>query len=124
MEEKRKKEQKPAKAKGIMGVYNAMKEMSKNKICANIFAAIFIRSIGTTIVTAYTPVFFGRTFPSFKKTYAFLNAIALITCGLSSGILGGLIADKYEKKSYMIKSYIIVGGNLLSIPLVAFACFT
>lgn len=101
-----------------------MVEMCKNPICANIFAAGFVRSLGSTIVTAYTPVFFGRTFPAFKSTYALLNAIALTTCGFSSSLLGGIISDRYESKSYMTKSYLVMVGNVLSIPLVAFACFT
>lgn len=101
-----------------------MVEMCKNPICANIFAAGFIRSLGSTIVTAYTPVFFGRTFPTYKSTYALLNAIALTTCGFSSSLLGGIISDKYEKKNYMTKAWIVMVGNVLSIPLVAFACFT
>lgn len=99
--------------------------MCKNPICADIFAAGFVRSLGSTIVTAYTPVFFGRTFPAFKSTYALLNAIALTTCGFSSSLLGGMISDKYESRgNYMTKSYLVIAGNVLSIPLVAFACFT
>ena len=98
--------------------------MCKNPICFNIFAGIFIRSIGSTIVTCYTPVFFGRVFPAYKSTYAFLNAVGLITCGLSSSILGGIIADKYESKSYMVKSWVIMAGQTLSLPLVAIACFS
>ena len=101
-----------------------MREMTENPVCANIFAAGFVRTIGSTIVTAYTPVFFCRVFPEFKAKYAFLNAIALIGCGISSSILGGIISDKYEKKSYMTKSNIIMAGNCLSIPLVAIAVFS
>ena len=101
-----------------------MREMTDNPVCANIFAAIFIRSIGSTIVTAYAPVFFQRVFPAFKAKYALLNAIALISCGVSSGLLGGILSDKYEKKSYMTKANIIMAGNFLSIPLVALAVFS
>lgn len=124
MKQKKKQENKKAKPSGIKEVYGAMVEMCKNPICANIFAAGFVRSLGSTIVTAYTPVFFGRVFPDFKSTYAFLNAIALTTCGFSSSLLGGIISDKFEKKSYLTKSRLIMAGNVISIPLVAFACFT
>lgn len=122
MKQKKKKEQK--KPSGIKEVISAMVEMCKNPICANIFIAGFLRTMGSTVVTAYTPVFFGRVFPDFKQTYAFLNAIALTTCGFSSSILGGIISDKFEKKNYMTKSWIIMAGNILSIPLVAFGCWT
>ena len=53
-----------------------------------------------------------------------LNAMALVGCGISSSILGGIISDKYEKKSYMTKANIIMAGNVLSIPLVAIAVFS
>lgn len=101
-----------------------MRELTDNPVCANLFAAGFVRTIGSTIVTAYAPVFFQRVFPTFKAKYAFLNAIALIGCGVSSSIIGGIISDKYEKKSYMTKSNIIMAGNCLSIPLVAIAVFS
>ena len=98
-----------------------MRELTDNPVCANIFAAGFIRTIGSTIVTAYAPVFFQRVFPAFKAKYAFLNAMALICCGVSSSVIGGIISDKLEKKSYMAKANIIMGGNILAIPLVAAA---
>ena len=123
IEEKKEKERKK-KPSGIKEVIGAMGEMCKNPICANVFAAGFLRSIGSTIVTAYVPVFFGRCFPAFKAKYAFLNAIALTTCGFSSALLGGIISDRYEKKSYMTKAWIVMIGNFLSVPLVAFACYT
>lgn len=98
--------------------------MLQNPVCSNVFAAGFFRSIGSTIVTAYTPVFFGRVFPTFKAEYAFLNAIALTLCGFSSSLLGGIICDKFEKKSYMTKAHIVMAGNFLSIPLILLACLT
>ena len=101
-----------------------MKEMTDNPVCANVFAAGFVRTIGSTIVTCYAPVFFQRVFPAFKAKYALLNAMALIGCGISSSLIGGIISDKFEKKSYMTKANIIMAGNVLSIPLVAFAVFS
>lgn len=80
-------------------------------------------TFGSTTI-AFLPVFFQRVFPEFKSTYAWLNAIALITCGFSSTILGGIISDKYEKKSYMTKSLVIILGNLIGIPLFAAMCFS
>ncbi len=98
--------------------------MTDNPVCANIFAAGFVRSLGSAIVTAYAPVFFLKCFPGFKAKYAFLNAVALISCGISSSLLGGILSDKFEKKSYMTKSNIIMAGNVLAVPLVAAAVFS
>lgn len=123
LNDKKKKEDK-VKPKGFKEFLRQMREMTDNPVCANIFAAGFVRTIGSTIVTAYTPVFFQRVFPGFKAKYAMLNAMALIGCGISSSLLGGIISDKFEKKSYMTKANIIMTGNVLSIPLVAMAVFS
>ena len=52
------------------------------------------------IISAFLPVFFGRNFPAFKTEYAMLNALGISICGLLASISGGLIADKFDKKSF------------------------
>ena len=67
-EEKEKKRAKEAaKPKGFQGFLNQMSEFNKNPVCSNIFAAGFIRSMASVIVTAFLPVFFQKTFPAFKS---------------------------------------------------------
>jgi len=44
--------------------------------------------------------------------------------GFSSAIVGGILSDKFEKKSYLTKSRIIMAGHFLAVPLTAIACFT
>ena len=123
-EEKEKKAAKEAnKPKGFKGFLNQMNDFNKNPVCANIFAAGFIRSMASVVVTAFLPVFFQKSFPAFKSEYAILNAAALTVLGISSSIIGGIISDKFEKRSYMTKSSVIMFGNILSIPLTAIACF-
>ena len=56
------------------------------------------------MVTFYAPVFFVRTWPEMKSTYAFMNAIALTFLGFSSALMGGMVCDKFEKKNPMIKA--------------------
>lgn len=53
-----------------------------------------------------------------------INAAALVLCGFSSSLIGGIISDKFEKKSYMTKSNLIMTGHFLAVPLTAIACFT
>ena len=53
-----------------------------------------------------------------------INAFSLTVFGISSSIVGGIISDKLEKKSYMSKTGIILFGNLFAIPLVALAMST
>ena len=101
-----------------------MKEMNDSPVCRNVFIAGFLRSLGSMCVTAYVPVFFQKVFPAFKSQYALINAAALTVFGFSSALIGGMISDKYEKKSYMTKANIVMLGNLLAIPLVAIATLT
>ena len=41
--------------------------------------------------------------------------------GFSSVMVGGIISDKYESKTYMTKSLICVIGGLLALPMIATA---
>lgn len=101
-----------------------MQELLNNPVCFNIFAAGFLRSLANVIVTHYLPVFFQKVFPLFKSEYSMINAFSLTLFGLSSSIIGGIISDKFEKKSYMAKTALILFGNLFSIPLVILAMST
>ena len=56
-----------SKPKGFKAFLNQMSEFNKNPVCSNIFAAGFIRSMSSIIVTAFLPVFFQKTFPEFKS---------------------------------------------------------
>tara|TARA_B110000305_G_C19174238_1_gene508835 strand:+ start:262 stop:588 length:327 start_codon:yes stop_codon:yes gene_type:complete len=75
-------------------------------------------------ITCYLPVFFGKVFPAYKTQFALINGLALGIFGFSSSIIGGIISDVWEKKTYMIKSLIVIAGNLLSTPLLAIAVFS
>jgi MFS family permease len=101
-----------------------MQEINKNPVCKNIFIAGFLRTMGSMIVTAFVPVFFQKVFPAFKSQYAVINAAALTLFGFSSALIGGMLSDKFEKKSYMTKSAIIMAGHFLAVPLTAIACFS
>lgn len=93
--------------------------------CArNTLIASSLRNFGGMIVSTFLPVFFGRNFPAFKAEYAVLNAFALSVCGMAASLAGGIIADKYEKKSYMTKAYLCISGCLASIPLIALGCLS
>ena len=97
--------------------------MTKHPVCSNIFAAGFARAVFNSAALAFIPVFFQRLYPAFKSQYAVINAAALVICGFSSSLLGGVISDKFEKKSYMTKSLVIMLGNTIGIPFFAALCF-
>lgn len=88
--------------------------------CAkNVLIASSLRNVGGMVIAAFLPVFFGKNFPSFKAEYALLNAAALSICGFIASLSGGILADKFETKSYWTKSLICASGCALSVPLMA-----
>lgn len=75
--------------------------------CArNVLIAGFLRNFAGCIITYYVPVFFGRNFPTFKAKYAVVNAAILSIGGLIASIASGVMADKFEKKTYWAKGII------------------
>lgn len=51
-----------------------------------------------------------------------MNALALAIGGFISNMAGGLLADKFENKSLMAKSYICILSSLTAFPLTALCC--
>ena len=87
--------------------------------CAkNILIASSLRNFGGMVVSSFLPVFFGKCYPAYKAQYAILNAVVLSGCGMTASLAGGILADKYEKKSYWAKTIICMSGCLLSFPLI------
>jgi len=93
-------------------------------VAKNVLMASSLRNFGGMIVSSFLPVFFGRNFPAFKAEYAMLNALALSGCGLAASLGGGIIADKFEKKSYWTKAILCIQGCAISVPLIALGTLT
>lgn len=83
-----------------------------------------LRNFGGIIISSYLPVFFLRNFPAFKAEYAMLNALAQFVCGMTASLGGGILADKFEKKSYWTKAFICMTGCALAFPLIALGTLT
>lgn len=103
----------------IASFLDSMKVVLSLPCAKNVLIASSLRNVGGMVIAAFLPVFFGKNFPSFKAEYALLNAAALSICGLIASLSGGILADKFEKKSYWTKSFIAGLGCALSVPLIA-----
>lgn len=123
--EKEKKEQAEAEAlknKGknpIVGFFENISIVFSLPTARNVLIASSLRNFGGMCISSFLPVFFGKVFPAFKAEYALLNAAALSICGLVASLGGGILADKFESKSYWTKSIICMFGCALSVPLIA-----
>ena len=90
--------------------------------CArNTLIASSLRNFGGIIVSSFIPVFFGRVFPAFKAEFALFNAMSQTVFGLTASLAGGILADKFEKKSYLTKALICISGCLIAPLLIATA---
>ena len=55
-------------------------------------------------------------YPIFKVEYGLYNALIVAGMGFLSTVVGGLLSDKFEKKTRMTKSIICIAGSLLGLP--------
>jgi MFS family permease len=62
------------------------------------------------------PIFFQKVYPFFKAEYGLYNALIVAGMGFTSTIVGGLLSDKFEKKSRMTKARICMIGSALGMP--------
>ena len=65
----------------------------------------------------YLPIFYLQKYPEYRNTYAAINGLLIIVCGLMSNILIGTIGDKFEKTYPKIKSRICMISTMLVIPI-------
>lgn len=85
----------------------------------NVTIASMFRKFGDMAITCFIPIFILKSYPSFKSQYAVMSAAILAILGFTSNIAGGIVSDKFEKKSLMTKSLICVISGLLSCPAIA-----
>ena len=97
------------------------KEVLSNPVNKWVLTGTFFRNFGGSVISFYLPVFFLRNFAAFKTEYAMMNSIILSIIGVIGGLLGGVLADKYEKKNRMTKSLICIIGSASALPLIAAA---
>lgn len=86
-----------------------------------VLVGTFFRNFAGSVNTYYVPVFFLRNFPAFKTAFSTLNALNLSVLGMISGIVAGVISDKFEvkNKNYMTKAWIIILGCTVALPMLA-----
>jgi MFS family permease len=63
-----------------------------------------------------------KNYPKFKTEYALFGAIIMAILGFVSNLLTGVIGDKFENKSPMVKSWICTGSALISCILAFLVC--
>ena len=99
----------------------SFKDILKNPVNRLALIATFFRNFAGSINTYYLPVFFLRNYPAYKTAFSTMNALSLSIFGMISGIVAGVVSDRFEtkNKNYMTKAYIIILGCALGFPLMA-----
>jgi MFS family permease len=97
------------------------KDLIKNPVNRLVLAGTFFRNFAGSINTYYVPVFFLRNFPAYKTAFSTLQALNLSVFGMISGIVAGLLSDKFEtkNKNFMAKALIIILGCAIATPMLA-----
>lgn len=73
-------------------------------------------------ITCFIPIFFLRNFPSYKNTYAMLNALIIAILGFTSNLIGGIISDRTESSDPSVKGKICAWSSLIGVPLMVVCC--
>ena len=120
-EEAKRQEEAGTKENGVIAFFKNLAEVTKLPCTRNVLIAGFLRNFAGCIITYYLPVFFGKNHPSFKAQYALVNAAILSICGIIASLASGIMADKFEKKSFWAKGAICVIGQSLAVPLICLA---
>ena len=115
----KKEEEQAAQGNPLMSFVDNLKTVFKLPTAKNVLLASSLRNFGGIIISSYLPVFFLRNYPAFKAEYAMLNALAQFTCGMTASLGGGILADKFEKKSYWTKAVVCMAGCALAFPMIA-----
>lgn len=98
-----------------------LKDLLANPVNRWVLTGGFFRNLGGSITSYYLPVFFLKNFAMYKVQYSFINTVILSFVGLASGIVGGIIADKFEKKTPWVKALIAMIGSGVAVPLIGIA---
>jgi MFS family permease len=98
-----------------------IREVLSNPINKYTLIGAFFRNFGGSCTTFFLPLFFLKNFPAFKVQYSFVNSVILSIFGLTSGICGGIIADRFEKNTLWTKALICIIGSASALPLIGAA---
>ena len=79
-------------------------------------AACF-RYLGIYAWDYFGPAFYLRYYSSYSTAFMRTFPLLVLFCGLFSGISGGILSDKFGKKSPMARTWICVIGNVIACPL-------
>lgn len=107
----------PASEKSIIGLLSeAFEEIKENDTAKYILLAACIKNVSEFSIALFQPLFFGNVYPDFGTEFNVSNAFTYLVPTTIGALAGGYLSDKLETKSYMSKSYIIIGSLLISSP--------
>ena len=95
---------------------DSLGDLISNPVAKWVTIAGSFRFFETFSIVYYLPSFFLKNYPGFKAEYGLYSAALVASMGALSTILGGLMSDKFEKKTRMTKAYICSIGSALAIP--------
>lgn len=113
-------EEEPADTRGPFKQFSdALYDVIKNPTARWVTIGGMFRFWETFSIVYFLPAFFQKNFPTYKVEYGLYNALIVSSMGFISTVAGGLISDKYEKRSRMTKALVCLVGSALAIPAIS-----
>jgi len=80
------------------------------------------RFLGGYCFAFYKPKFFLEIYPKYATQFGLIDGILAGVLGFISTLAGGILSDKYHKKSYWTKAIISILSGALATPAIVL-CF-
>ena len=81
-----------------------------------VLAGSCVKQISEFTIGLFQPLFFGSVYPDYSTEFNLLSAFTYLVPTTVGAIVGGIISDKLESRSYMSKAWIVILSNLISSP--------
>lgn len=101
---------------------DSFEELKGNDTAKWVLAASCIKQIGEFTIALFQPLFFGNVYPDYGFEFNIASAFTYLVPTTIGAIIGGVISDKLEDRSYMSKAWIVIISNFISSPF-AFQAF-
>ena len=96
---------------------NSFKDAYENPITRYCIIASASRFMIVFSQAYYLPAFFLKQYPNSVDEIAFMFSVTAVGAGITTNILGGLLADRFGSKDPLNYSRIAIAGSALAWPL-------
>lgn len=94
----------------------ALSYIVKNPVTRFATLGTMFRFFGMFACDYFMPAFYLKNYPQFNNEFGIAIAVIVLFGGMTSSLLGGIMADKYSEKNPRAYANICILGSLLAWP--------